>query len=68
MVHDAGGQRAVVGHGVGLHLLEGCALDDVVHNLLRQGAPHKLQDLPDLLLGVLEQQEWGLGRGVWPVG
>lgn len=56
MVHDVQGYGAIVGHGVLLHLLERCVLDDAIHNLLWQGVPHKLQYLMNFPLGVLEQQ------------
>lgn len=62
VVHDCSGYGAVVGHGVLLHLFERCALDNVIHSLLRQGAPYKLQDLLNLPFGVLEQWRGSSGR------
>ena len=64
VVHDFSGYGAVVGHGVLLHLFERRVLDDMIHSLLRQGAPHKLQDLLDLPFGVLEQWR-GSSVEVW---
>lgn len=34
MVHDAGGQRGIVGHRVLLHDLKGRVMDDFVQNFL----------------------------------
>ena len=64
VVHDFSGYGAVVGHGVLLHLFERRLLDDAIHSLLRQGAPHKLQDLLNLPFGVLEQWR-GSSVEVW---
>lgn len=53
VVHDADGQRGVVGHRVLLHDLKGCVMDDFVQNFLRHLFLQELQDLPNFPLWIL---------------
>lgn len=57
MVHDTGWDGGVVSHGIFLHFLEGCMVNNEIHGFLRERLPQKLEDLLDFLFGVLEWEE-----------